>query len=102
MSSRVDPRSPAARSRPGIPVLPTTGGGRWAVGLAALFFAFVSVSTVVPRGAVFAFVCALAGGAAALTSIVRDHERAVTVFLALVPPVIGVAFALAQLVSGAG
>jgi hypothetical protein len=40
------------------------------------------------------------GGLAALVAIVRDRERAVTVFAALAPVAIAVAFALAELVTG--
>ena len=53
-----------------------------------------------PSGAALGFVCGLAGGVAALMAIVRDRERAVTVFAALAPLVIAVAFALAELISG--
>ena len=56
---------------------------------------------VVPRSAALAFVCGLAGGLAALAAVVRDRERAVTVFAALVPLAIAVAFALAELIGGA-
>lgn len=84
---------------PRIPILPTTHLGRWAVGLAA-FFPLVFAAAVVPRGAALGFVCGLAGGAAALVAIVRDRERAVTVFAALAPLVAAVAFVLAESISG--
>jgi cyanate permease len=56
----------------------------------------------VPRAAALGFVCGLAGGAgaAALMAIIRDRERAVTVFAALVPLVVGVGFVLVELISG--
>jgi hypothetical protein len=54
----------------------------------------------VPRGAALGFVCGLAGGVAALTAIVRDRERAVTVFAALLPLAIAVAVVLAELITG--
>ena len=93
------PRSPVAHPR--LPkIWPTTDAGRWAVGLAVAFFAFVSTATVVPRGAALGLACGLVGGAVALLAIVRDRERAVTVFAALVPLVIACAFVLAQLVTG--
>jgi hypothetical protein len=54
----------------------------------------------VPRGAALGFVCGLAGGVAAVMAIIHDRERAVTVFAALVPLAIGVAFVLAELITG--
>jgi hypothetical protein len=74
--------------------------GRWAVGLAIGFWAFVLVATVVPRGAAIGFALGLAGALAALLAIVRDRDRAVLVFAALVPLVVAVAFVLAELISG--
>lgn len=93
------PRSPL-RHRPRITVLPTTALGRWAVGLTVAFFALVLAGTVVPRGAALGFACGLAGGIAALAAMIRDRERAVTVFAALVPPAIAVAFVVSELISG--
>jgi hypothetical protein len=94
------PGSPVPR-RTRIAILPTTDLGRWAVGLAAAFSPLVFLTGVVPRSAALAFVCGLAGGLAALAAVVRDRERAVTVFAALVPLAIAVAFALAELIGGA-
>ena len=71
------PRSPIHHG-PQVTILPATGLGRWAVGLAALFFPLLFAASVVPRGAALGFACGLAGGAAALLAIVRDQERAVT------------------------
>jgi hypothetical protein len=93
------PRSPV-KHRPRITVLPTADLGRWAVGLAAAFFPLVFAAAVVPRGAALGFVCGLAGGVAAVMAIIHDRERAVTVFAALVPLAIGVAFVLAELITG--
>jgi hypothetical protein len=53
-----------------------------------------------PRGAALGFVCGLAGGVAALTAIVRDRERAVTVFAAVAPLAIAVAFVLVEVLVG--
>jgi hypothetical protein len=95
--------SPAPKA-PWITILPTTERGRWAVGLAATFFALVLVAPLVPRGGApgvaLGFVCGLAGGAAALLAVVRDRERGLAVFAAVVPLAIAVAFVVAQLVSG--
>jgi hypothetical protein len=93
------PGSPVMH-QPRINMLPTTYLGWWAVGLATSFFALVFAATVVPRGAALGFVCGLAGGVAALMAIVRDRERAVTVFAALLPLAIAVAFVLAELITG--
>jgi hypothetical protein len=88
------------RHRPRITILPTTDLGRWAVGLAAAFFALVFAAFVVPRGAAVGLVCGLAAGVAALSAVIRGHERAVSVFAALVPLLIAVGFVLAQLIAG--
>ena len=80
--------------------LPTTRLGWWAVGLAAAFFPFVFAAAVMPRAAAIGFVGGLAGGVAALMAIIRDRERALTVFVALLPLVIAVAFLLVELISG--
>ena len=93
------PGSPV-KHRTRIAILPTTDLGRWAVGLAAAFFPLVFAAAVVPRGAALGFFCGLAGGVAAVMAIIRHRERAVTVFAALVPLAIGVAFVLAELISG--
>jgi len=91
------PGSPIARG-PRITFLPTTRLGWWAVGLGAVFFPLAFAAGLFPRAAALGFVCGLAGGMAAAIAILRDQERAVTVFAAVVPLVIGVAFMLAQLV----
>lgn len=93
------PGSPVKHRAP-ISVLPTSVLGRWAVGLAATFFTLVLVGTFVPRGGALAFACGLAAGVAAVAAIVRDRERALTVFAALVPFAFAVAFAVAELISG--
>jgi hypothetical protein len=98
----VEAEHPRSRIHHGhrVTILPATGLGRWAVGLGAVFFPLVFAASVVPRGAALGFACGLAGGAAALLAIVRDRERAVTVFTALVPWAIAVAFVLAELIGG--
>jgi hypothetical protein len=100
MSVRAEHRRSPVEHRPRLTFLPTTQLGWWAVGLAATFFPFVFVAAVLPRGAAIGFVSALAGGVAALMAIVRDRERALTVFVALVPLAVAVAFLLVELISG--
>jgi hypothetical protein len=100
MNVRVEHRGSPVKHRPQITFLPATHLGWWAVGLAAAFFPFVFAAAVVPRGAAVGFVCGLGGGVAALVAIIRDRERALTVFVALAPLVIAVAFLLVELISG--
>ena len=100
MSVGAEHRGSPVKHRPRITILPTTDLGRWAIGLAAASFPLVFAAGVVPRGAAIGFVFGLAGGVAALMAIIRDRERAVTVFAALLPLVVGVAFVLAELISG--
>jgi hypothetical protein len=88
-----------AKHRPRIPILPTAPLGWWAVGFAAAFFPLVFAAALVPRAAALGFFCGLAGGLAGLMAIVRYRERAVTVFAALLPLVIAVAFGVAELIS---
>jgi hypothetical protein len=80
-----------------ITILPTTALGWWAVGLTAAFFPLVFTAGVVPAGAALGLICGIAGGAAAVTAIGRETDRAVLVFAALLPLVIAVAFLLAEL-----
>jgi hypothetical protein len=93
------PRSPVKNRAP-ITVLPTTPIGRWAVELAATFVALVLVGTIVPRGGALAFVAGLAGGVAALVAVVRERERALTVFAALAPLAFAAGFVVAELIGG--
>jgi hypothetical protein len=92
------PGSPVEH-RPRVTILPATYLGRWAIGLAVAFFVLVLATSVVPRGAALGFACGLAGGVAALIAILRDEERAVSVFAALTPLLIVVGFALAQAIA---
>jgi hypothetical protein len=100
MSVRVEHPGSPVNPRHRITILPTANRGWWAVGLATAFFPLVFAASVVPRGAAVGFVSGLAGGVVALIAIVRDRERAVTVFAALAPLAIGLGFLLAQLITG--
>ena len=100
MGVRVEQPGSPADARPRITILPTTAPGWWAVGLTAAFFPLVFAAGVVPGAAAIGFICGIAGGAAAVTSIFGKRERAVTVFAAVVPLVIAVAFVLAELAGG--
>jgi hypothetical protein len=83
------------------PVLPTTELGRWAAWLGVAFLVLqFSWRLMGPAGAFPSFACALAGGVLALVAIFRRGERAITVFVAVVPLVSVVAFVLAELIVG--
>ena len=92
------PRSPAER-RPRWSLLPTSALGQWAGGLAAAFLPRVIAAARVPRAAALGFVCGFAAGVAALLAIIRDDERALTVFAALVPLATAVGFVLAEMIT---
>ena len=98
MGVGADPTGPRTRHGSRVLFLPRTEVGGWAVWLAVAFFGLVLLGTVVPRGGGLAFVCGLLGGVLALVAIVREHERALTVFAALVPLAFAVGFVVAQLV----
>jgi len=84
-----------------ITILPTTRLGRWAVGLAAANVVLVLGWRLMgPLGAFPGFACGLAGGVVAMVAIFRRGERAITVFAALVPLLLVVAFVLAELIVG--
>ena len=100
MSVRAEHSGSPVERRPRIIFLPTTTLGWWGVGLAAAFLPFVFAAAVVPRGAAVGLICGLAGGVVALMAIIRHQERALTVFVAVGPLVIGVAFLLVELISG--
>jgi hypothetical protein len=84
MGVGVERRGAPVKHRPRITILPTKLGC-WAVGLATAFFPFVFAAAVMPRAAALGFVFGLTGGAVGLMAVVRDRERAVTVFAAVVP-----------------
>jgi hypothetical protein len=85
---------------PRLPIAPTTSRGRSAVALSALFWALILAGTIVPRGAALGLACGAAGGMLGLLAVVRDRERALSVFVALVPLAIAVAFVLAVAIGG--
>ena len=90
---------PAKKGRH-IPMLPTTRLGRWAVRLAVGFPVLVLAWSILPGGAALGFASGLAGGVVALVAIFRRGERAITVFAAILPLALVVAFVLAELIVG--
>jgi hypothetical protein len=84
-----------------IAILPTTRLGRWAVWLAVGFIVLVFAWRVMgPAGAAPGFALGLAGGVVGLVAIFRRGERAITVFAAILPLALVVAFVLAELIVG--
>ena len=68
--------------------------------LAVASVVLVLAWSVLPGGAALGFACGLAGGIVGLVAIFRDRERAPTVFAAIAPLVMVVAFVLAELLIG--
>ena len=97
MGARVEHRGTPGKHWPRIAILPTTTLGWWAVGLVAAFFPLVFAAGAFPGAAALGLLCGLAGGIAAITAIVRDHERGLSVFAGFVPFLIAIGFAVAQL-----
>jgi hypothetical protein len=83
-----------------IVVLPTTREGTWAAWLALGYLVGMLAWMVLPGGAGLGFLAGIAGGVLALLAIVRRHERAVLVFVAVLPLLLVVAFVLAELLVG--
>ena len=93
-------RAPVHRARH-IAMLPATPFGWWAVGLAAASVILTAAWRAMgPLGAVPGFVCGFAGGIAALFAVLRQRERAMLVFAALVPFLFAVFFVVAELTIG--
>ena len=87
-------------ARDHVSLAPTSRLGRWAVGLALAAVGLVAAAALVPRGAALGFAAAVAAGVAGMVAVVRERERAVSVFLALVPLAVAVAFVAAELIGG--
>ncbi len=82
-----------------VAVLPTTRAGAWAVGFAAASIVLQSAWMLMgPLGGFPGLLAGLIGGIVALVAILRRSERAISVFIALVPFVGVVVFVLAELI----
>ena len=81
---------------------PATRSGKSAIGLGAAFFVFMLGWSVVPGGAFIGLACGAAGGVVALVAIRRHGERAISVFVVLLPFLLAVLFVLAELLIGHG
>lgn len=95
MSTGATPRG--LRSGPRGTILPSTRLGWWAVALAAAFLPLVLATSLVPRGAAFGLLAAIAGGSCAIAAITHRGERALAVYAAVAPLAIAAAFLLAEL-----
>lgn len=80
-------------------IAPTTERGRWAVALAALSILLTVTWSLVPSGGMIGFAAGVASGVMGALAIVRDHDRAITVWLTLVPFLLVVAFVIGEIVS---
>ena len=81
--------------------LPTTRLGTWAVGLAvASIFLQPTWMLLGPVGGFPGLLAGLIGGVVALVAILRRSERAISVFIALVPFVGVIVFVLGEFLVG--
>lgn len=81
-------------------VPPVTRLGRLAVGLTVVHVALMLAWRVVPGGGGLGLGSGLVAGVVALVAIVRDRERALSVFIAILPLIAVVVFVLAELPVG--
>jgi mannose/fructose/N-acetylgalactosamine-specific phosphotransferase system component IIC len=80
--------------------LATTLLGKWAVGFAVGAFLLQFAWMILPGGAALSMAFALAGGISALIAIVHQRDRAIAVYIAVVPLVMTVLFLAAELLIG--
>jgi hypothetical protein len=85
---------------PGLRILPTTELGRRAAWLAGVSVLLLLLGRWLPLGAALSFLSGLAGSVVALAAILRRGERALTVFVALLPGLFVIGFILAELLVG--
>lgn len=82
--------------------LPTTRRGSWAVGLGGAGIVLTFGWAVVPFGAFPGFILGIAGGVLALVAIIREGERALSVFIAVLFLLFVVWFLVAEVLSAVG
>ena len=93
---------PGEPAEPGRPhrIAPTTRGGRRAVVLAIVHVALMLWWRVLPGGAGLGLLFGIGAGVLAVLAIVRDHERAWSVFAALLPLILVIGFVLGEFAVG--
>jgi hypothetical protein len=77
--------------------IPHTKLGWWSVGLAAASVVLIFAWSVLPGGAWLGFLCGIAGGITAVIAIVRKQERALLVWLPILPAIFVIYFIAAEL-----
>jgi len=98
MTSVGHPHKLGSHGQRRLAVLPTTRLGSWAVGLAVASIVLQSAWMLLgPLGGFPGLLAGLIGGIVALVAILRRRERAISVFVALVPFLGVIAFVLAEL-----
>ena len=99
MTSAGHPHKFGSHGQRRLAVLPTTRLGMWAVGLAAASIVLQSAWMLLgPLGGFPGLLAGLIGGIVALVAILRRSERAISVFVALVPFLGVIVFVLAELI----
>ncbi len=94
----VELKPPVGKNR--ATVVPNSVLGKWAVGLGVGYILGTFAWSILPGGAWLGFAAGFAGGIAALVALVRRHDRAVLVYVAVLPLVAVVAFLAAELLIG--
>jgi hypothetical protein len=85
-----------------IHVLPESTLGWWAVGSGVLGIALTLAWQLMPFGAWPGFVAQLTGGVLALVAIIRKRDRALTVYVSVMPMLFVIWFVAVELLSLAG
>ena len=94
----VELKPPVGKNK--VTVAPNTVLGRWAVGLAVANVVGMLAWSILPGGGWMGLAAGFAGGVAALVALIRRHDRAVLVYVAVLPLVAVVAFLAAELFIG--
>ena len=85
-----------------IHLLPTSRLGWWAVVFSGVAIVWTLVWAIVPFGALFAFAVGSVGGVLALIAVVRDKDKSLCVYVALVPMLFVLWFLLTEVLSDVG
>lgn len=91
-----------SKKSPHVRLLPTTPFGRLAIVLAGAGIALTFAWQLMPLAAWPGFIVQLAGGVFALIAAIRDGDRAISVFLAVLPMLFVVWFLAVEVLSLVG